>query len=356
MAIGDGSKHGRRHGQIDGGRSRRSLSKRRVEHNLLLDRAKTKRVLVQLDSKAGQRDGRSNILEGQLELDSILHLAETAHNVNAARLIGGTNLRHDGLGLIRVAAAEDVAEATGSSGRLGLLTDAHSTHIKEIDTASGTAGSSDVILILILFLLLFFVFLINGAGEVGHGATSANNECFRGLVVDGTEGCNLADKDIEQMRLELVSIILDDRLVTKNNELCSLGIRRQKTPVDETKVTEIGIVGLLGGEIEDALDHVLSILGILEEALHGGREQPKLNGRVLLLECLQEAIEKLVGIVNALGILANDPDHTGLGLRLIERVQVITEGRDDGLVSVRVTTEDILDNNDALLNDVIDLV
>ena len=261
---------------------------------------------------------------------------------------------HDSLGLIRTTATKDVAEATGRSGGLGLITDAHSTHVEEIDAASSTAGSSNIVLVFVLFLVLFFV-IVDYTRKIRHVAAGANHKCFRRLVVDGTEGGNLADEDIEQVRLKPVCIILDDGLVTKNNELGSLGISRQKTPVDETTVTEVGVVGLLRGKIEDTLHHVLSVLWILQEALDGGREQLELDGGIFLFERFKEGIEQLVGIVNALGVLADDPDHTGLSLRLIQIFEVVTECGDDGLVPVGVATEDVLDDNDTLLNDVVDL-
>ena len=43
-------------------------------------------------------------------------------------------------------------------------------------------------------------------------------------------------------------------------------------------------------------------------------------------------LEQLVGVVDALGVLADDPDHARLGLGLVERVQVLAQRADDALV------------------------
>jgi len=53
----------------------------------------------------------------------------------------------------------------------------------------------------------------------------------------------------------------------------------------------------------------LSIRGSLEKELNDGRQQLELDLGVLILERVQEALQELVGIVNALGILANNPNH-----------------------------------------------
>ena len=42
------------------------------------------------------------------------------------------------------------------------------------------------------------------------------------------------------------------------------------------------------------------------------------------------------GIVDALSILPNDPDHGRLGLGLIQGFQVLAQGADDALVAVGV--------------------
>ena len=54
---------------------------------------------------------------------------------------------------------------------------------------------------------------------------------------------------------------------------------------------------------------------------------------------LQEAFQQLVSVVNALSILANDPDHGRARLRLVQRVQAVTESSNDRLVSARDTAQ-----------------
>jgi hypothetical protein len=111
----------------------------------------------------------------------------------------------------------------------------------------------------------------------------------------------------------------------------------------------------LCSHIENGLYHVLGSARTLKEELDNSCEELKLDLRALVLEALQKALQKLSGIIDALGILTNNPDHRCLGLRLIERLQVLAECSDDTLIFVGVATEDILDNNNGLLDDVVDL-
>jgi len=57
------------------------------------------------------------------------------------------------------------------------------------------------------------------------------------------------------------------------------------------------------------LHEFLSIRGSLEEELNDGGQQLELDLGVLILEGVQEALQELVGVVNAFSILANNPNH-----------------------------------------------
>lgn len=50
------------------------------------------------------------------------------------------------------------------------------------------------------------------------------------------------------------------------------------------------------------------------------------------MEAFQEALQQLIGIVNPLRILSHNPDHGSPGLRLIQRVEVLTQGGNHALV------------------------
>lgn len=50
------------------------------------------------------------------------------------------------------------------------------------------------------------------------------------------------------------------------------------------------------------------------------------------MEALEEALEELICIVDALCILADNPDHGRPGLGLVQGVQILTQGGDDTLV------------------------
>lgn len=52
----------------------------------------------------------------------------------------------------------------------------------------------------------------------------------------------------------------------------------------------------------------------------------------LIMEALEEALQQLVGVVDPLGVLANNPDHGSSSVRLVQRIQVLTERGDDAFI------------------------
>lgn len=89
----------------------------------------------------------------------------------------------------------------------------------------------------------------------------------------------------------------------------------------------------LGGVGEHELDHLLRPLRrLFEEQLDGGGHQLQLHLSGFFGEGFQEELEQLVRVVDAVRVLADDPDHAGLGLRLIQRVQVLTQRGNDALI------------------------
>lgn len=52
----------------------------------------------------------------------------------------------------------------------------------------------------------------------------------------------------------------------------------------------------------------------------------------LVVEALEEALQQFIGVIDPLGVLANNPDHGGSSVRLIQRVQVLTQRCNDALI------------------------
>mmetsp|Transcript_12057 Transcript_12057/g.38535 ORF Transcript_12057/g.38535 Transcript_12057/m.38535 type:complete len:250 (-) Transcript_12057:738-1487(-) len=73
------------------------------------------------------------------------------------------------------------------------------------------------------------------------------------------------------------------------------------------------------------------------------------------MERLDKGLEQLVRVVNTVCILTDDPDHGSLSLWLVQRVQVLAQGGNDGLIAVGVLAEDVLDHDHSLLHHVVDL-
>ena len=105
----------------------------------------------------------------------------------------------------------------------------------------------------------------------------------------------------------------------------------------------------------DRLDQLLTIIWLLQKELDNGGQQLQLHLRRLVIKTVQKRLQQLVGIVNALGILANDPHHGRTCLRLVKRVEILAELGNDGLVLVGIFAEDVFDHDNCLLNNVIHL-
>ena len=71
-----------------------------------------------------------------------------------------------------------------------------------------------------------------------------------------------------------------------------------------------------------------------------------------LQEGVRKIIHELVGVVDTVCELADDPDDRGLGLGLIEKVQVLAQLGDDALALSWVSSEDVLDDNHSFLDDI----
>mmetsp|Transcript_777 Transcript_777/g.3202 ORF Transcript_777/g.3202 Transcript_777/m.3202 type:complete len:716 (+) Transcript_777:454-2601(+) len=231
-----------------------------------------------------------------------------------------------------------------SAGHAGLVTPAElqsTTLGRSSPAAAAAAGGDDVFL---------FVFLL----LVGEGHDGAHDEGLGRLVVHGAERRELRDHLVEEARLQSEGVVGDGRLLREHHGAGRVRVGAEQAPVDEATVTEIRVVGLFRGHREHALHELLRLLRVLQEELHRGGEQLELHAGRLLVEGLEEGLHELIGVVDALGVLADDPDHGGLGLGLVERLEVLAEGGDDLLVAVRVAAEDVLDHDDRLLHDVVD--
>mmetsp|Transcript_25595 Transcript_25595/g.55373 ORF Transcript_25595/g.55373 Transcript_25595/m.55373 type:complete len:327 (+) Transcript_25595:1175-2155(+) len=107
---------------------------------------------------------------------------------------------------------------------------------------------------------------------------------------------------------------------------------------------------MLCGEVQHPLHHLLRVVGLLQEQLHGSSQQLQLHHCCLLPKGLQERLQKLVGVVDAVCVLPDDPHHTRLGLGLVQVLQVLAQGADHRLVAVGVLSEDVLDHHHRLLH------
>lgn len=165
-----------------------------------------------------------------------------------------------------------------------------------------------------------------------------------GLVVNGGQGTNVEEEVLEDGGVNVVKGALGgEGLLRENHSLGPHGIGGKQAPVNESAVPEIRVVNRLCSPLENLLDELLGAVWAVEEELHHGGQQGKLHIGGLVKERVQEGGEELVGIVNAVGVVTDDPNHGGLCVRLVQGVEILAEGSDDGLVPVGVLPEDVLE-------------
>lgn len=70
----------------------------------------------------------------------------------------------------------------------------------------------------------------------------------------------------------------------------------------------------------------------------------------LVHEPERQVVHQLISVLYSIGKLPYNPNHRRLTLRLVQRVEVLAQHRDDTLILPRVPPEDVLDDNDGFLD------
>mmetsp|Transcript_93534 Transcript_93534/g.261644 ORF Transcript_93534/g.261644 Transcript_93534/m.261644 type:complete len:489 (+) Transcript_93534:1040-2506(+) len=172
------------------------------------------------------------------------------------------------------------------------------------------------------------------------------------LMVHRRQRAEVGDQPVEHPGLRREGVLGDRGPLAEDDPLCHLRVLVQHPPVHVATVPKIRVVALVGGRLEDAGDEVSRRLRALQAELHRRREHLQLHVRRLVQEVLREALQQLDAVVNPVGVLTDDPDHGGLGLGLVQVLQVLAEVGDDRLVLPRISPENVPDDDQGLLHDV----
>ena len=70
------------------------------------------------------------------------------------------------------------------------------------------------------------------------------------------------------------------------------------------------------------------------------------------MESGEVVLQQGVGVLNAVGVLPDDPDDSGFGFGFVELINLADDSGDDGFVLVGVFAEDVLDDDGGFLDDV----
>ena len=196
-------------------------------------------------------------------------------------------------------------------------------------------------------------------------------------MVDASQRRDVADQLVEERRLQEVGLLRNERLVGEHHLLGGCGVSTQQTPVNKPAVAQIGVVGVLGSQTQHVLNQGLGVRRTLEEELHDRGQQLQLDLGILVGEALEEAIQKLVGVINALSIftyqtnktrqklvpevaavnltlaLTYNPHHARPRLRFIQSIQILAQRTNNTLILIRILPEYVLDHHDRLLHHVV---
>jgi hypothetical protein len=141
-------------------------------------------------------------------------------------------------------------------------------------------------------------------------------------MVDGSQGRDLAEELIENRLGDRRLWERYRRPIGQDDGLGRARVGREQAPVHVSAIADVGRVAVLRRRLENLLDNLLALVGLLEEQLDDGRQRLELDRIWLFLEGPEEGAEELVGIVNLVGVLADDPDERGLGLGRLELLEV----------------------------------
>mmetsp|Transcript_10469 Transcript_10469/g.36831 ORF Transcript_10469/g.36831 Transcript_10469/m.36831 type:complete len:710 (+) Transcript_10469:291-2420(+) len=331
-------------------------ARRDVGHDELLRGREAEGVLVDLNREAVERH-RGGVREGHVKL----HLPALAHDG-----------RHGGeAGLARLSCLRRLKDRhlrEGHRPRRGAARGGAAVEVEQIQgTTSAPSAAAPVAgpvlqlvahrLAPLVAVLLVVLVLGDDVGLRGgrRGGGHAGHELVLGLVVDAAHHGEILAQFVQEALLDDLRVVTDRRLVAENHTLRGFGVGGEQPPIDVAAVPDVVVIRLLCGELEHLGDHVLSLLGLLQKELHDAGEQLQLHHRGLVVEVVEEGIQDLINLVDALGILSQDPNHRGLGLRLVQFLQVVAERFEHLLVPRRVLAEDVLDDDTGLLHDVVHL-
>lgn len=129
-------------------------------------------------------------------------------------------------------------------------------------------------------------------------------------------------------------------------------VRGQQAPVHVTSVAEVGVVCLLGAPLEDLRDELLALGWSLDEELDGCGEESQLNFDSLVVESSQIILQEAVRVLNAIRVLSNDPDDSGLCFGLVQVVYVLDDMPNDAFVLVGILAEDVANDDSSFLDNV----
>ena len=174
------------------------------------------------------------------------------------------------------------------------------------------------------------------------------------LVVDAAQRACVQQKLVERTTIHAVRVVRDGRFLREHDFTCDGRVDREQAPIHEAPVAQVGIVNLFGRPLEHLVHERLDRVGraLVDEQLDGRGDKRELHLDGLLEKVIRKIVHELVGVVDAVRELPDDPDHRRLCLGFVEDVEILTELWDDQLISARISPEDVLYNDSCFLHDV----
>ena len=166
---------------------------------------------------------------------------------------------------------------------------------------------------------------------------------------------DILNQIFKKLGLKCVGLVRNKRPGAEHYFLGHFGIGGQKSPVDETSISEIRVLALLGDIFEHIFQNLLPVFRSKQIQFHAAGQNLLLDYIGFVFEVVNEIGHKLVSIVNDFDVLSDDPDDGGFGFRVIQIVQILADVSEKSLVFVGVFPEDVPDDDYCLLNHIGDL-
>lgn len=172
------------------------------------------------------------------------------------------------------------------------------------------AVRDEALVIVVVVVLVDEAALLQSLDGEGRDLAARVDERGRRLVVHRGERGQVVDELVQERASKTrVRLGRDRGLLREDDGLGRGRVAGEQAPVDKAAVAQVRVVAASGRELQHLLHKGLRSRGLLQVQLDSGREQLQLHLHGVLLKVLHQQRQQIAGVLDALAILAHNPDH-----------------------------------------------